>query len=188
MAQAPKNKGAGFELPDYYNLPPFFTIQKVAKTRNIQFALWTDLICRWLEANKKTVIYVNKDVKQVPFTNTGISRALKLNDLRKILDFMKEEGYGKWQDDEKTMFNCSWKKMQEWANIIYNWAKEEGMMNKILTLYDLHSGDDVRHTSFYKLENTLMVEILEVLADQGKAQVFRDGNVIDEFGVKFFAT
>ena len=178
-------KGNNNGVPDYWFMPPFFTLQVVEKTKQTQFEMWIDLISFWLKQQKKTVIYVNKDSADFPFTNKKINRALKVSDIRVVLDHMKSLKYGSWNDDEKTIFSVSWKSMDEWANMIYKWAVDEGQIGKILTLYDIHTAAG---TEFNGLDSGLILKILDVLEDQGKSQVFKDGNVVDEYGVKFYET
>merc|ERR1719445_1929522 len=182
---APKGKGAS-GVPDYWSMPPFFTLQVIEKTRQVQFEMWIDLIAFWLKQEKKTVIYVNKDCANFPFTNAQLKRSLKVPDMRVLLDHMASIKYGAWTDEEKTIFSVSWKSMDEWANIIYGWSVEQGQIGKILTLYDIHSGDATQATEFHGLDSGLILKILDVLEDAGKCQVFKDGAVVDEYGVKFY--
>ncbi|ETO26651.1 hypothetical protein RFI_10481 [Reticulomyxa filosa] len=181
-----KHSKTEYSLPDYYHYPPLFTIQKVAKTRESQLQVWTDLIINFLEHNHKTSIYVEKEINSPPFCNSKLNRKLKLSDMRLILDHMQKNGYGNWDDDEKTVFSCSWKKLETWATSIYQWATKEGQIGKILTLYDLHSGDAASHTDFHGIDAKLLLKVLDVLEGQGKARVYKDGDVVDEYGVRFF--
>lgn len=184
---APK-PGGNNGIPDYWFMPPFFTLQPIEKTKQTQFEMWIDLIAVWLKQQKKTVIYVNKDCNNFPFTNKKINRSLKVNDIRELLDYMSSLKYGTWTDDEKTMFSVSWKSMNEWATMIYKWANDNGQIKKILTLYDIHSGDSTQGEDFHGLDSGLILKILDVLEDEGKCQVFKDGSVVDEYGVKFYET
>ena len=99
---------------------------------------------------------------------------------------MAKEQYGSWDDDEKTIFKCSWRKMDEWANLIYSWANNEGQINKLLTFYDLHSGDTTAHTQFAGIDPQFLLKVLDILEEQGKGQVFKDGDQIDGYAVKFY--
>ncbi|ETO15592.1 hypothetical protein RFI_21771 [Reticulomyxa filosa] len=181
-----KSSGKEYVSPSYCNFPPLFSIQKVATTRESQFQMWSDLIISYLEHQRKTSIYVEKEVNSPPFCNPKINRKLKVNDLRSILDHMSKNGYGNWDDSEKTVFSCSWKKLGTWANSIYQWAVKEGQIGKILTLFDLHSGDAASHTEFHGMDAKLLLRVLNVLEEQGKARVYKDGDVVDEFGVRFY--
>mmetsp|Transcript_51856 Transcript_51856/g.85860 ORF Transcript_51856/g.85860 Transcript_51856/m.85860 type:complete len:189 (+) Transcript_51856:46-612(+) len=186
---APKNGGGNDSgIPEYWFMPPFFTLQVIEKTKQTQFEMWIDLIAFWLKQEKKTAIYVNKDSQNFPFTNKQINRALKVDDIRALLDFMATQKYGSWNDDERTIFSVSWKSMNAWATMIYEWAVNQGQIKKILTLYDIHSGDITAGAEFHGLDSGLILKILDVLEDEGKCQVFKDGAVVDEYGVKFYET
>lgn len=75
----------GNNVPEYWSMPPFFTIQPVAQTRATQMQMWTDLIAIWLKSKKKTTIYVNNDSGHFPFTNNQINRKLNIKDIKIVL-------------------------------------------------------------------------------------------------------
>jgi len=76
--------------------------------------------------------------------------------------------------------------MAEWANVVYQWAKSTGKVGGLLTLYDLRAGDDTAGEPFHGLDQGLLLKVLDVLEDEGKARVYKDGDVADEFGVRFY--
>jgi ESCRT-II complex subunit VPS25 len=177
---------SSYSFPDFWHFPPMFTIQKVDKTRESQFQMWTDLLTGYLESQSKTSIYVDKEAGAPPFTNPEIRKSLHPDGIRQVLDYMSSQGFGSWSDDEKTIFSCSWRKLSDWANSIYKWAVSMDQIGKINTIYDLHSGDETDGEDFHGIEPGLLLKALDVLEEEGKVRVYKDGDQVDEFGVKFY--
>lgn len=63
-----KDSASGWEYPDYYNNPPFFTLQPVAETRQRQLSMWIDLIRDYCKAHKVFIM----DPGHPIFNNSGI--------------------------------------------------------------------------------------------------------------------
>jgi hypothetical protein len=55
-------------------------------------------------------------------------------------------GNGAWLDKEKQRCLVLWKKVGEWADTIYSWARSVGMEDGVTTVEELSSGDDVKDT------------------------------------------
>ncbi|KAK4054787.1 hypothetical protein OIV83_000711 [Microbotryomycetes sp. JL201] len=78
-----------------------------------------------------------------------------------------------------------WRRPEEWASIIYDWIKETGQTNSIMTFWELTEGGGLVHTQeFYQLPEAVLRKALDTLIKQGKAQVLR-GIGEDGDGVKF---
>lgn len=77
-----------------------------------------------------------------------------------------------------------WKRPEEWASTIYDWINETGQTGSIMTFYELTQGDMAHTTEFHELPEPILRKALDVLARQGKAQVFQ-GAGEDGDGVKF---
>ncbi len=52
---------APFNYPDVYHLPPFFTIQPVAATREKQLGMWCDLLARFVRHSRRQSFAVATD-------------------------------------------------------------------------------------------------------------------------------
>ena len=181
-------KAGGYDFPDYWSFPPLFTLQKVAKTRESQLEMWSDLLTGYLASQSKTSIYVEKEAPHPPFTNPSIKKSLPISGIRVVLDHMSSQGFGHWDDEEKTIFSCSWRRLTEWSSLLYKWVVATGQIGKIMTIYDIHSGDESEGEAFHGVEPGLLLKVLDVLEEEGKARVYKDGDHIDEFGVKFYET
>lgn len=111
-------------------------------------------------------------------------------------------------DKTKQRWLISWHTLEEWADIIYNWAQTNGFIGSVCTLYELAHGEntieegmdiffvipkilpsftnifyDFSNSEFYGLDNEVLIRSLKVLEMSKKAEmILFDGNE----GVKFF--
>jgi len=172
-----------FEYPEFYSFPPFFTIQPVSATRQKQLSLWRTLILNYHTHHRlKTMV-----VHDCPlWNNSEINRRLAPEALRDVVaDFVKS-GHGEWEDEGvKTRVRILWRRPEQLASDVYDWAVREGFVGSVCTLYELHSGEDVEGMSFQGADEELIRRALAILEDQGKCTVFK-GDTSSEDGIKFF--
>jgi len=95
-------------------------------------------------------------------------------------------GHGEWEDPGvKTRCRILWRRPEQLASDIYQWAEANGFINSVCTVYELHSGDDVNGMSFQGADEELLRRALKILEDQGKCTMFK-GETSSEDGIKFF--
>lgn len=179
------NQVSSFEYPDFYYFPPFFTIQPVLNTRMKQLELWRDLILRYHTIHKLKIM----KIYDCPlFINTKINRSLNQNDILIIVNDFCDHGHGEWQNegDGKSYCKILWRKPEQLAVDIYDWADKNGYTggNGICTIYELHSGEDINGMSFEGADEELLRRSLVILQSQGKCTIFK-GDTSDEDGIKF---
>jgi ESCRT-II complex subunit VPS25 len=81
-----------------------------------------------------------------------------------------------------------WRTPEEWGNLIWKWAMDNGFTNTVCTLYELHSGEDTKQQEFYGMETWLLKRSVASLQAKGKAEYIRGLAPDDsDSGVKFFA-
>lgn len=171
-----------FIFPEFYSFPPFFTIQKVEATRRKQLSLWRELILKYHTDLKIRTLVVH----DCPlWKNDDIDRSLNPNEIRTVMDDFVRSGHGEWENDAKTRCRVLWRKTDQLASDIYDWAVANGYINSVCTLYELHSGDDVNGMSFQGADEELMRRALSILEEQGKCIVFK-GDATEGDGIKFF--
>jgi len=172
-----------FDYPEYYSFPPFFTIQPVLETREKQMALWRELILSYHTILKiKTLV-----VHECPlWINNNIGRQLSTEDIAFLMDDFCLSGHGEWQDEAtKTRCRILWRKPEQLASDIYDWAEAKGFIGSVCTVYELHSGEDVNGMSFHGADEELLRRALNILQSQGKCTIFK-GETSSEDGIKFF--
>lgn len=176
-------EGDSFEYPEFYSFPPFFTIQPVEATRQKQLALWRELVLNYHTRHKlKTLV-----VHECPlWNNERIGRKLDQEAASTICRDLVASGHGEWLDAEETACRVFWRKPEELATDVYEWASRTGNVGGgICTLYELHSGEDVDGASFEGIDEELLRRALAILEDEGKCTVFQ-GETSSEDGIKFY--
>lgn len=101
-----------------------------------------------------------------------------------MLDELARRGEAIWLDKAKRECLVLWKKVDEWARTIYQFAKGFGLSDAVMTVDELSSGDDVRGSELQGLPRDLLLRALKLLEAQGKVRLFK-GATPDEEGVKF---
>lgn len=102
------------------------------------------------------------------------------------MDDFVQSGHGEWEDpDRKTRCRMLWRKPEQLASDIYEWAMSNGHIGSVCTVYELHSGEDVHGMSFQGVDEELLRRSLSILEQQGKCSIFQ-GATSTEDGIKFF--
>lgn len=103
--------------------------------------LWRELILRYHTENKiKTLV-----VHDCPlWKNESIGRRLSQDDIAVIMNDFCQSGHGEWHDENHTRCRILWRKPEQLATDIYQWAETNQFINSICTLYELHSGTWLR--------------------------------------------
>jgi len=172
----------GFEYPEFYAFPPFFTVQPVIATKEKQMALWRELILRYHTHFKiKTLVVHDCSL----WKNEEIGRELSGEGIAAVMVDFINSGHGEWEDDLKTRCRILWRKPEQLASDIYDWAEANGYINSVCTVYELHSGEDVNGMLFQGADEKLLRRALAILEDQGKCTMFK-GDTSSEDGIKFF--
>ncbi|KUF94802.1 Vacuolar protein-sorting-associated protein 25 [Phytophthora nicotianae] len=137
-----------FSYPEYYDFPPFFTLQPVRATREKQLVLWQQLI---LEYHRAHDLPLFQPLASTLFENVKISRNMAQDGRMAVVEHLIRCGHGRWEDDTKTRCRIMWKKPAEWAAEIYDFvggmlAKEHGMLGNVFTVYELYAGEETLGT------------------------------------------
>ncbi|XP_063991069.1 vacuolar protein-sorting-associated protein 25 [Diachasmimorpha longicaudata] len=171
------------EWPWQYSFPPFFTLQPHDETKEKQLSAWTSLVLDYYKATKQSVLDVREIHSTRLFNNSEIKRKLSVDAVQLILENLSKSGNASPLDKSKQRWLVHWHTLDEWGEIIYNWAQENGFVGSVCTLFELTQGDNTVDQEFYGLDNEVVTRALKTLESQGKAElIFFDDNQ----GVKFF--
>ena len=176
--------GSSFQFPEFYNFPPFFTIQPVLATREKQLALWRELILNYHTHHKIQTL----KVYDCPlWKNATIQRQLLPEEIITVAQDFCDAGHGEWlrtTGDTKQAIRILWRKPDQLAVDIYQWAEANGYVGSVVTVYELHSGEDVNGMSFQGADEELLRRALSILEQRGKCTLFK-GDTSNEDGIKF---
>lgn len=177
-----------FQWPWQYSFPPFFTLQPNTDTRQKQIEAWCSLILAYCRHHNIFVLDLpSAQSKSLPlFHNQDIERRLSSDALKAVFDQLHSRGQCEWLDGKiKNSSLIYWKTPTEWGNLIYNWAVGTGNTNTVCTFFELKEGDDVAGEEFFGIDDRALINALQTLEKQRKAEIIRDENE-DIQGVKFF--
>ncbi|PPR97006.1 hypothetical protein GOBAR_AA23666 [Gossypium barbadense] len=117
-----------FKLPHFFNYPPYFTLQPVRETREKQIQLWKELILDYCRIQKIFVIRLEEEFPL--FSNSVVERTLSHEAREAFLSALVAEGRAEWLDKGRRNCLILWHRIQEWADIIVNFVKDNGFEDR----------------------------------------------------------
>ncbi|KAK4742412.1 hypothetical protein SAY87_000413 [Trapa incisa] len=171
-----------FKLPPFFNYPPYFTLQPVRDTREKQIQLWKELILDYCKTQKIFIIGLEEEFPL--FANPVIERSLTHEARETFLSALVSEGRAEWLDKGRRKCLILWHRIQDWADIIVNFVKDNAFEDGVLTVEEIRSGIESRGTELYGLDRIILMRALKLLEHKGKLAIFK-GTSTDDEGVKF---
>ncbi|XP_073051935.1 vacuolar protein sorting-associated protein 25-like isoform X2 [Primulina eburnea] len=127
-----------FKLPNFFNYPPYFTLQPVRETRDKQIQLWKELILDFCRTQKIFSIGLEEDFPL--FSNPGIERSLSHEAKEAFLSALVSEGRAEWLDKGNRKCLILWHRIQDWADLILRFVKDNGFEDSVMTVEEIRSG------------------------------------------------
>ena len=85
-----------------------------------------------------------------------------------FLDDLVKHGRGEWFDNKtKRNFLVLWRTYSEWADIVYNWAIDNGLRDSVETIDEILRGAGSELTG---IPRAVLLKAIKVLETQGKAK------------------
>ncbi|KAH7282365.1 hypothetical protein KP509_35G026700 [Ceratopteris richardii] len=176
--------GDDFKWPYFFNYPPYFTLQPVKDTRDKQIQLWKELILKYCKHNKIFFIHLEDDIPL--FFNASIDRKLTYEARQLFVGALVSEGRAEWMDKAHRKCLVHWRKVQDWAEVILQFARDNGMEDGVMTIDEIRLGDETRGTDLAGIDKVVLIRALKLLEQRGKVAMFK-GKSEDDEGVKFSA-
>lgn len=143
MVQELLNSKSVISLKNTFIFSTFcYRIQPHAETRTKQLEAWQQLITEYLKTTKQSTIDIRESQNSPLFNNTAINRKLSQESLLIILEDMAKTGRAAPIDKSKNIWEIYWHSLDEWGNMLYNWASSNGLNNTVCTLYELREGEN----------------------------------------------
>ncbi|KAL3645755.1 Vacuolar protein-sorting-associated protein 25 [Castilleja foliolosa] len=171
-----------FKLPHFFNYPPYFTLQPVRDTREKQIQLWRELILDYCRTQKVFVVGLDEDFPL--FSNPVIERSLSHEAREAFLSALVNEGRAEWLDKNHRKCLILWHRIQDWADLIIHFVKDNGLEDSVMTVEEIRSGIESRGTELHGVDRTILTRALKQLEHKGKLAIFK-GTSADDEGVKF---
>ena len=111
-----------------------------------------------------------------------VSRSSTSKAVAVVLDDLASHGHLEWIDKaKKTRAHVFYRTPAQWGETIYAYAKDNGLVNAVCTMYELTESEEVEGQPFHNLDPDVLVKALKALELQKKAEIFGSNE-----GVKFF--
>ncbi|KAG6684537.1 hypothetical protein I3842_12G067700, partial [Carya illinoinensis] len=101
-----------------------------------------------------------------------------------FLSALVSEGRAEWLDKGHRKCLILWHRIQEWADIILSFVKDNGLEDSVMTVEEIRSGTESRGTELHGIDRTILIRALRLLEQKGKLAIFK-GTSTDDEGVKF---
>ncbi len=85
---------------------------------------WSDYLLEWSENKKIHVMSLATFISEPPFKDLRN----KVESFRKIADVLVDKEVAEWRDRMKRQLRIYWKPLEDWADLIYQWAIKTGKL------------------------------------------------------------
>ncbi|KAM7267411.1 hypothetical protein ACFE04_009577 [Oxalis oulophora] len=171
-----------YKLPQFFNYPPYFTLQPVKETREKQVQLWKEIILDYCRTQK--IFLVGLEEEFPLFSNPVIERSLSHEAREVFLSALVSEGRAEWLDKGHRKCLLLWHRIPEWADLIIRFVKDYGFEDSVMTIEEIRSGIETQGTELHGMDRTILMRALKLLEGKGKLAIFK-GSSTDDEGVKF---
>ncbi|KDO57174.1 hypothetical protein CISIN_1g038657mg, partial [Citrus sinensis] len=101
-----------------------------------------------------------------------------------FLSALVSEGRAEWLDKGHRKCLILWHRIQDWADIILGFVKDNGLEDSVMTVEEIRLGIESRGTELHGMDRTILMRALKLLEHKGKVAIFK-GTSADDEGVKF---
>ncbi|KZV31751.1 vacuolar protein sorting-associated protein 25 [Dorcoceras hygrometricum] len=181
------------------------SLQPVRETREKQIQLWKELILDFCRTQKIFTIGLEEDFSL--FSNPGIENIILFKTIvilivghlmsdhdtagslsheakEAFLSALVSEGRAEWLDKGHRKCLILWHRIQDWADLILRFVKDNGFEDSVMTVEEIRSGVESRGTELHGMDRTILMRALKQLEHKGKLAIFK-GTSADDEGVKF---
>ncbi|MFX0097541.1 MAG: hypothetical protein ACFE7E_07260 [Candidatus Hodarchaeota archaeon] len=124
---------------------------------------WADFLFQWSRAKILHIVTLVLLMGEHPFDKLSP----KVDALREIMKTLVEKDLAKFLDDKETRLRIYWRTLNEWAEIIYNWALNTGRMD--ITVFDIIN-DKKEKWGFHTLPAKEIRLIFGIMVGRGLAR------------------
>lgn len=127
---------------------------------------------------------IELDGKFPLFSNPVIDRYLSHEAGEAFLAALVSEGRAEWLDKGHKRCLILWHRIQDWADILVSFVKDNGFEDSVMTIEEIRTGIETRGTELHEIDRTILMRALKLLEQKGKLAIFK-GTSTDDEGVKF---
>jgi len=122
---------------------------------------WSDFVLRWMEAHDIHVLSVTAFIKEPPFNDI----TNKIDSFKLIGNVLVEKEIAEWLDRNQRQLRVYWRFLEEWTDIIYEWALKSGKVRLDVKSIVIQENEH----SFARLPEKDLHQILLMMVEKGLA-------------------
>jgi ESCRT-II complex subunit VPS25 len=123
------------------------------------------------------------------FNNEKIGRSLPKMAQIAVVDALVEKGNATWLAGGKSRVRVYWRSLEEWGNLAWKWADDNGLTTSPFTIEDLVNGDEAMGTEFHGADMETFIEAMKLLHEKKKAVFYpSQSGLLGDNGVRFIGS
>jgi hypothetical protein len=123
---------------------------------------WSDFVLRWMEAHDVHVLSVTAFIREPPFNEI----TNKIDSFKLIGNALVEKEIAEWLDRNQRQLRVYWRFLEEWADLIYEWALKSGKVRLDVKSIVIQEEEH----SFARLPEKDLHQILLIMVEKGLAE------------------
>jgi hypothetical protein len=133
---------------------------------------WADYVLKWAEKNEVHILSITTFIKEFPFKDM----TSKVDAFRLIADTLIGKEVAEWLDNKKRQLRIYWRFLEEWADLVYQWALVKGKQRLDVKSIVIQEKDE----NFAKLPERDLHIVLSIMVEKGYAEFVdkRSGAII----------
>lgn len=132
---------------------------------------WGDFLLEFAEFKAVHILNLLEARKEFPFSNRLIKKKLSMDQMQLVGQNLIDRDFGAWWDERKTRLRIYWKVLEEWSEIIYEWALQTG--RELVSLFELANACEI----WSSLPQEELQEILRRLVTRNLAKWVGKGEI-----------
>jgi hypothetical protein len=123
---------------------------------------WSDYVLKWAEKNEAHILSITTFIKEFPFSEMSN----KVDAFRLIADTLIEKEIAEWLDKNERQLRVYWRFLEEWADLIYEWALANGKLRLDVKSMVIQEQEE----KFAKLPERDLYIVMSIMVDKGYAK------------------
>jgi ESCRT-II complex subunit VPS25 len=131
-------------LPEWVDKPWMYVTPELQQQLDSWLSDWSNFVLEYARINIMHIINIEEERSKYPFDNKMAKKSLNREQFQKIGDYIVAQEMGLWWDKKKIRLRLYWRTLDEWADIIYEWAIKTGRAagaERVMTIYDIQQAN-----------------------------------------------
>lgn len=130
--------------------------------RNLWAEEWADFLLQWTEQNSVHILSLATFIAEPPFKDLRN----KVDSFKRIAKVLIDKEVAEWTDRKKRQLRVYWKPLEDWADLLYEWALKTGKLRlDVKSIVIQESGE-----SFAKLPEKDLYIVLALMVEKEYAE------------------